>query len=281
VKPYYADDSVTLYHGDMREIIPQLRLQADLIIADPPYGETSLEWDRWPDGWLKMASTVASTMWCWGSMRMFIDRAAEFANWKISQDIVGYNNEGEPLFADVNVVWEKHNGSGFAADRFRRVHEHVVHWYTGPWSDIRHEVPIVAHDGPYRGTRRAARAGSEHLGANNGHNLPWIDRGTRLMRSVIYARSMKGRAIHPTEKPVDVLVPLIEYACPAGGVLLDPFAGSCSSGVAARLTGRRAVLIEADEQMCERAVRERLLQDVLPFPTTPPAIAPGEERAPS
>lgn len=268
MKPYYADDTVTLYCGDMREVVPQLRVQADLVVADPPYGETRLQWDRWPDGWLKAASKVASTMWCWGSMRMFIDRAAEFGDWKISQDVVGYDDDGEPVMGDVNVVWEKHNGSGFAADRFRRVHEHVVHWYTGAWSAIHHEVPLVAHDGPWRGTRKAARAGHEHLGANNGHNRPWIDTGMRLMRSVIYASSMKGRAIHPTEKPVDVLVPLIDYACPPGGLILDPFAGSCSTGVAARLTGRRAVLVEADEAMCQRAVRERLLQDVLPLGVT-------------
>jgi site-specific DNA-methyltransferase (adenine-specific) len=92
-----------------------------------------------------------------------------------------------------------------------------------------------------------------------------VDGGPLLMRSVIGARSMHGRAIHPTEKPVGILAPLIEYACPPGGLVLDPFAGSCSTGIAARLTGRHAVLIEADEAMCKRAVRERLQQDVLPL----------------
>jgi len=36
VKPYYEDDSVTIYHGDCREILPDLK--ADAIITDPPYG---------------------------------------------------------------------------------------------------------------------------------------------------------------------------------------------------------------------------------------------------
>src|SRR3546814_7972972 len=58
-----------------------------------------LAWDRWPDGWPALAAKVASSMWCFGSMRMFLDRAPEFADWKLSQDY----------------VWEKHNGSGFAA----------------------------------------------------------------------------------------------------------------------------------------------------------------------
>ena len=35
--PYYSDDSVTIYHGDCREILPTLETDA-LVMADPPYG---------------------------------------------------------------------------------------------------------------------------------------------------------------------------------------------------------------------------------------------------
>jgi len=37
VKPYYQDDAVTIYHGDCREILPQLE-PVDLVLTDPPYG---------------------------------------------------------------------------------------------------------------------------------------------------------------------------------------------------------------------------------------------------
>ena len=56
--PYYADDLVTLWLGDCREILPVLGVTADLMVADPPYGETPLAWDRWPDGWLDTAAGV-------------------------------------------------------------------------------------------------------------------------------------------------------------------------------------------------------------------------------
>ena len=54
------------------------------------------------------------------------------------------------------------------------------------------------------------------------------------------------------------------YGCPPGGTVLDLFAGSCSTGVAAKLTGRKSVLWEVREEQCEQAAR-RLQQDALPF----------------
>lgn len=271
--PYYEDDWVTLWHGDMREVVPALAITADCIVTDPPYGETRLTWDRWPDGWPEVAAAATRSMWVFGSMRLFGQTWGAFtgSGWSVSQDFVGYDEEGEPVYKDVTVVWEKHNGSGFAADRFRRVHEHAVHWYRGSWSAIHHEVPILGHTGPNQGTRKASRAGTEHLGQGNGHNRPWLDTGTRLMRSVLPVRSMHGRALHPTEKPVALLDPLVRYACPPGGTVLDPFAGSGSVSEAARLSGRKAILVEADERYCETIAR-RVSQARFDLPL-PPATA--------
>ena len=243
--PYYADDSVTLYHGDMREVLPALEVAADCVIADPPYGETSLVWDRWPDGWPAVAAAAANSLWCFGSMRMFLKRRDEFGLWRMSQD----------------VVWEKHNGSGFAADRFKRVHEHAVHFYLGRWSETYHETPTVPGEERPR-NRILVRSATAHTGEIGSRGYVYGD--TRLMRSVIPARSTHGTAVHPTEKPAGILAPLIEYACPPGGTVLDPFAGSGSTAMAARLTGRRAVLIEADERYCE-VIANRLCQGVLPL----------------
>lgn len=68
---------------------------------------------------------------------------------------------------------------------------------------------------------------------------------------------------HPTQKPVQVLMPLIESFCPLGGVVLDPFAGSASTLVAARLTGRHGLGCELEAPMqataCARLARMRHL----------------------
>lgn len=59
---------------------------------------------------------------------------------------------------------------------------------------------------------------------------------------------------HPTQKPLAVLTPLIESFCPFGGVVLDPFAGSASTLVAACLCGRHGIGCELEEHMHATAV---------------------------
>lgn len=245
--PYYSDEHVTLYLGDCREFTD---LRADLIVADPPYGETSLDWDTWPDGWVSWADDVARSLWCFGSMRMFLDQRDEFTGWKLSQD----------------VIWKKHRPSSVATDRFARMHEHALHWYRGPWADVRHETPKVAHYGRRVATARRA-AVDPNIRGSIGASV-WEDDGTRWQPTVIEARTMhRAGAINETEKPVPILEPLIAYGCPPGGLVLDPFAGSSSTLVAARNLGRKAVGIEKRESQCEKAAL-RLSQGVLDFEGT-------------
>ncbi len=244
MKPYWSSDDgrLSLHLGDCREVLPDLDIQADLIVADPPYGETSLPWDRWPDGWVGGAASAARSMWCFGSMRMFLERNHEFAQWKwkLSQD----------------VVWEKHNGSSPVADRLKRVHELAIHWYQGRWSEVHHTVPRVPATFDARGRKTSTPSGSNrvaHAGAIGVRT--YTDDGLRLCRSVIPARSSHRAAIHPTEKPVTLLLPLISYGCPPAGLVVDPFAGSCSTLAAAHQLGMRGVGVEADEQYAEAGAR--------------------------
>lgn len=245
--PYYADEHVTLYHGKFQNLLGGVK--PDLVIADPPYGETALEWDCWPDGW--PSDAPGQSMWCFGSMRMFMARAGEFSDggWTLSQDVVG----AEPR--ESVVTWEKHNGSGFATDRFRRVHEFATHWYRGPWAEVHHDVPRDPGGSGFKSVPK--RGQTPHTGKIG--TAAYIDDGKRLAKSVIYARSMHHDAINETEKPVGLLEPLIAYSCPLGGLVVDLFAGSCSTLVAARSLGRRAIGFELREEQCEKAAR-RLAQ---------------------
>lgn len=57
-----------------------------------------------------------------------------------------------------------------------------------------------------------------------------------------------GNRLHPTQKPVKPLQGLIESFCKPGGLVLDPFCGSGSTLLAAKLIGRRFIGIEIDRR---------------------------------
>lgn len=80
---------------------------------------------------------------------------------------------------------------------------------------------------------------------------------------------MLDEAQHPTQKPAKLFRWCIEQA---GDVrtILDPFAGSGTTGLAAKDLGRTAVLIEREERYCEIAAK-RLSQEVLPLSAPPEA----------
>ena len=239
MKPYWQDDSITLYHGDALQVLPLLPV-ADAIVTDPPYGETSLDWDKWPDGWPAVAARVAPQMWCFGSMRMFLDKRGDLADWKLAQDI----------------VWEKHNGSSFHDDRFRRVHEFALHFYHGEWRALHREVQ---RSGEEQRKQRIRRGKTPHLGTVGAEAT--IE-GQRMTTSVIFAASCHGYAVNETQKPEDIVAPLVLYSVPKGGLVVDCFAGSGTTLAVARKTGRRAIGIEKREAQC-RAIVERLAQHEL------------------
>lgn len=139
MKAYYTDDAVTLYLGDCRAVMHEIDFDTlglpDLVVADPPYGETSLPWGRWPVGWLDAVADYVDSLWSFGSLRMFLGHADEFtaAGWRLSQD----------------VIWSKPRGGVAYKDRATaRVHEQIAHWYRGDWSKVHHEQPRREHYGP-------------------------------------------------------------------------------------------------------------------------------------
>lgn len=243
-KPFYSDASVTIYCGDMRAIVPKLT-GIQKVITDPPYEETSLAWDSWPVGWPLCFNDEVRQLWCFGSFRMFLEQRDQFCGWRLGQDI----------------VWEKHNGSGMAVDRFRRVHELAAHFYRGRWDSLYRAKPTIqVHEvNPRKSLQRSSKP--THWGEVKRASTYKFE-GKRIRRSVMRVRSCHGSAPHPTQKPAGIILPLIEYSVPLGGCVLDPFMGSGAILRAAKESGRRAVGIEADRHACEKAA-EWLSQGVL------------------
>jgi DNA modification methylase len=206
MKPYYQDAAVTIFHGDCRQIVPQLG-RFDLLLTDPPYGLG----DRLKSGsdgeWSKGFEVAPE----W-------DRSV-CEPWLILQVV----------------------------DRCERA---IV------WGGNYYPLP------PARGWLGWDKM-QEH---SSGHyELAWtnLDAPTRMFRkSRVEAYGQMDKA-HPTQKPVDLMTWCLSLV-PESQTVLDPFAGSGTTGRACKDLGKQCVLIEREERYCEIAAR-RMAQEVLPL----------------
>lgn len=252
-----TDPLVAVHEGKADELLRDLPPESiDCVIADPPYGVTNFKWDQWPgEMWITQARRVLKphgTLWVFGSMRTFMKYAYAFdRGWRTAQEI----------------VWEKQNGTNFHNDRFRRVHEIVVQFYPKgrKWAEI-YTDPQFTQDATRRTIRKKPRP-SQWLG-RTAKVSTYIseDGGPRMMRSVIRMRNEHGRSLHPTQKPISLVQHLVRYSCPPGGIVLDPFAGSGTTGLAALNEGRRAVLIEQEAEFAE--IARRRIREITEFELT-------------
>ena len=106
--------------------------------------------------------------------------------------------------------------------------------------------------------------------------VPWVRDGAI---SDVIEWSYTGNKLHPTQKPVSVLTKLIEaFSCP-GDVVLDPFAGSGSTLIAARMLNRNGLGIELDrgyfDIASERIAASDRAQGSAPARTLPVHIGDG------
>jgi len=88
-----------------------------------------------------------------------------------------------------------------------------------------------------------------------------------------------GQAAHPTQKPLAIVRPFVQRLTEPGWTILDPFAGTGTTGVAALMDGRNFVGVEKDEGYCAIA-RKRLVtvaaQPPLLLPDAPATPAPEQ-----
>jgi DNA modification methylase len=73
--------------------------------------------------------------------------------------------------------------------------------------------------------------------------------------SILRYKNPVGKKSHSTEKPTDLMQVLIENSTSPGDIVLDPFMGTGSTGVACANTGRRFIGMELDKQYFDIAVK--------------------------
>jgi DNA modification methylase len=86
-------------------------------------------------------------------------------------------------------------------------------------------------------------------------NLPKAVRRIRFMWNGMFRQNGEGRGDHPTQKPIDVMKWCIERLPDDSRVILDPFMGSGTTGVAAVKLGRKFTGIEIDPKYFDVACR--------------------------
>lgn len=250
IEPYYEDAKagIVIYHGDCREVLPQLEPQSvRLLWTDPPYGHKNQDGDlqsaRVRDGvkGARKREVVPIANDGPKEMREVVDEALTLAEpilidcccccccaggggpqvtfaWLANR----MDSKGLQFFHAV--VWDKSGRGHGLGWRFRRDYEFVM------------------------------------VGHKKGGKLAWRD-GERAEPNIVFVNPTDN-SHHPTEKPVSLVSWFMDLSTEPGELVLDPFMGSGTTLRAAKDAGRRCIGIELDEAYCEAAVN-RLQQEVL------------------
>jgi len=217
VKPTYQRAGVTLYHGDCREVLPGLdRASVDAVIADPPYG---------------MDNDVNSKRFSgFGPSGLAYTRGVGRDDWP---EIAGDREPFDP----------------------------------SPWLDFPRVVLFGANHFaarlPIGTTLIWIKKASQHFGTFlSDAEVAWMKGGYGVychyeqFPPPSRMAENGGVVAHPNQKPVALMRWVISKAgVPPNGLILDPYCGSGTGGVAAVREGRRFVGIECERAYFDVAVR--------------------------
>lgn len=227
MKPYYADDSVTLYHGDCREVMPQLAPNSvDLVITDPPFSVP-----------VKYQDVSGSFPRSWGDLLVMepffteVFRGIRRAVRDGGQTYICCDGDTYPIFSKAAYsLWPQ---------------SHLIVWYKPTGRRGRgwlHSHELVLH-------LRTAET-------------QYADGFRQDVIGIMPVRTLNRQ--HPAEKPGSLWGFLAAGMTKASYTLLDPFAGGGSALDWAKANGHKGIGIEIEEQYCE-VIAKRLSQDILDF----------------
>lgn len=251
ITPYYrsADRGFTLLCGDTFDLLPRFAFGFDAVFADPPYflsdggisvqagrvvsvdkGEwdkpgTPAEMDDFNRRWIALCREKLKpdgTIWVSGTYHNIFSVARALT---------------EQGFKVLNIVtWAKTNPPPNISCRYFTHSTEFILWAR--------RSPKVPHYYNYDLMR--------HL--NEGKQM------TDVWRLAAIAPWEKSCGKHPTQKPLSLLTRILLASTRPGAWVLDPFAGSSTTGIAAALCGRRYLGIEREEAFAQmsRARREEL-----------------------
>lgn len=224
-QPYYSDDLVTLYHGDCRDILPTL--VGDALITDPPYGVGLTARHR------RVAGQSGSV--------------------DIAPASVLYDDDPDEVRA-------------LLAEVIPMALERVTRALIFPGTTMMFDYPTPAGIGC---VYSPAGGGYTSWGFNCFSPVfyygpdPFLANGEGHRPNSMIHRSSKPEYFdHPCPKPLSWMNWAVNRASRDGETVIDPFAGTGTTLIAARHSGRHSIGIELEEHYCEIAAK-RLAQGVL------------------
>jgi site-specific DNA-methyltransferase (adenine-specific) len=213
--------------------------QVPLIVADPPYGNVLRSaWDRvdgpdrefaswmvgWTRSWAEACLVDGGAFYVWGGVgkpgfRPFL------------RYLVDVEDAGRLELANL-ITWAKKRAYG-VQNNYLWTREECAYLVKGNAKKPRKfQVPLLEAKRGYSGFKAQYPAKSEHYRRTN----VWSD----------ITEMMQGK-VHPAQKAQRVIEVPIEVHTTPGEYVVDPFAGSGTTALAARRLGRRFVVIESDE----------------------------------
>lgn len=249
MEPYYIDATVTLYNADFREL-------ADLdpaatAVTSPPYN-AGVAYDGYDDDlpptvYRALAADAGAALY--GSLTASRGRA--WLNVGVEVLPVWLEALREAGFSSCTTIcWDY--GTPTAETAWGS-------WCSPSAPHLRYgwEPVICAWDGPWR---RQAPPGLEGWRDGDG-DWPLLCRNVWRIRP-----GASARAGHPAVMPLELAARAIRLSSWPGETVLDPFAGTGTTLLAARALGRNAVGVEVSERYCEVAA-SRLAQGTLALPS--------------
>ena len=248
-RPYFIKDNFVLYHGDSINILNQLAENSiDMIFADPPYnlsnGGFSVhagrmvsvnkgDWDvskgfqddyAFHYRWLEACRRVLKphgTLWVSGTYHSIYQCGHALQS-------LGYH-----ILNDVS--WFKPNASPNLSCRFFTASHETIIWA--------------------RKDKKAKHIFNYNLMKDGSCPEDKLKKPNLQMRSVWALGTPKPEekkyGKHPTQKPLDLLNRIVLASTNKGDVILDPFAGSSTTGIAAAMNDRKFVGIDLEKKYLE------------------------------
>ncbi len=257
-----------IIHADSRQALKAFEGQVDLIVTSPPYADArhkhydSVHPDEFADWFMTFHEPFWNALKPTGSLVINIkDKVVDGVRHRyVWRTLEALADKG--WFAIDDYIWHKTNPMpGYWPNRLRDGWEYCFHLAKSkkPYFNADAVRQPIGDWVDSRLKNLGKNDLSRHNSVNNsgfGRNISsWVDKKTVLPTNVLSLAVVGKNKGHPAVFPVDLPLFFIKLLCPEGGLVVDPFGGSGTTGLAALTLGVRSVLIDNNADYVQEAIK--------------------------